>query len=154
MFSHTLQPSLVSLFSSTSSDALALFRTSSDPALPSDSFIHFIHDGLSIPPPPSPGVLLHLPTINDQGDQDDTHDHGYKYGHELDQTVLHIQSPTIQTTFIQCPPTVPNFSTLGLLDRSKFGLGIKHPWMYLQVRNLGRNWAFEVSIVDNAGRVG
>jgi hypothetical protein len=26
--------------------------------------------------------------------------------------------------------------------------------MHLQVRNLGREWAFEVGIVDHAGRVG
>ena len=26
--------------------------------------------------------------------------------------------------------------------------------MHLQVRNLGREWAFEVGIVDQAGRVG
>jgi hypothetical protein len=106
-----------------------------DRSLPSDSFLHFLHDQHSNPPPPPPGALLHLPNISEQ-------DHGY----ELDQTVLHIQSPTIQTTYIQCPKAESR-------DRSN-ALGLKHPWMHLQVRNLGREWAFEVGIVDQAGRVG
>lgn len=33
-------------------------------------------------------------------------------------------------------------------------LGIEHPWIHLQVRNLHREWSFEVGIVDRSGREG
>ena len=139
LFPASVQPSIVSLFSSTGSDPLTLFRTSVDKSLPSDSFLHFLHDQYSSPPPPPPGSLLHLPKISEQ-QEDNYPSHGY----ELDQTVLHIQSPTIQTTYIQCPKS----------DDKSNALGVRHPWMHLQVRNLGREWAFEVGIVDHAGRMG
>ena len=139
LFSASVQPSIISLFSSTSSDPLSLFRTSVDKSLPSDSFLHLLHDQYSAPPPPPPGSLLHLPKISEQ-------DNSPSRGYELDQTVLHIQSPTIQTTYIQCPKAESR-------DKSN-ALGVRHPWMHLQVRNLGREWAFEVGIVDHAGRVG
>ena len=142
LFSASVQPSIISLFSSTGSDPLALFRTSVDKSLPSDSLLHFLHDQCSNPPPPPPGSLLHVPKIPERDTTTTTSDYGY----ELDQTVLHIQSPTIQTTYIQCPKAESR-------DRSN-ALGVKHPWMHLQVRNLGREWAFEVGIVDQAGRVG
>ncbi|KAF8960366.1 hypothetical protein BDZ97DRAFT_1665912 [Flammula alnicola] len=145
LFSSAVQSSTISLFSSTGSDPLSLFGTSTDKALPADSFIHLLHDGLSSPLPTSPRSLLRLPTLDDKED-DDSQNKGY----QLDQTVLHIQSPTIRATYIQCPPITPTF---GVRDRSG-GLGIKHPWMHLQVRNLSREWAFEVGIVDHAGRAG
>ena len=141
LFSASVQPSIISLFSSTSSDPLTLFRTSVDSSLPSDSFLHFLHDQHSSPPPPPPGSLLNLPNISEQ-------DNSPNLGYELDQTVLHIQSPTIQTTYIQCPKAAADSR-----DKSN-ALGVRHPWMHLQVRNLGREWAFEVGIVDLAGRVG
>lgn len=57
--------------------------------------------------------------------------------------VLHIQSPTISTTFIQIPPV-------------GFGkdLELTHPWLHLQVRDLGREFAFEIGVVDKLGRSG
>ena len=97
----------------------------------------------------SPRTLLHLPILdNYQEDKEFP-----KYGRELEQTVLHIQSPTIRTTYIQCPPIHPHSGVNGHLERSR-ELGIKHPWMHLQVRNLGREWSFEVGLVDHAGRAG
>ena len=144
LFPASVQPSIISLFSSTGSDPLTLFQTSVDKSLPSDSFLHLLHDQYSSPPPPPPGSLLHLPKISEQQDKNSSPSHGY----ELDQTVLHIQSPTIQTTYIQCPKAAES------RDDKSSALGFKHPWMHLQVRNLGREWAFEVGIVDHAGRVG
>ncbi|KAF8905247.1 hypothetical protein CPB84DRAFT_1676811 [Gymnopilus junonius] len=145
MFSSFVQPSTLSLFSSTSSNSLSLFSLSVDQALPSDSFIHLLHDRLSSPLPDIPRTLLHLPIIQDRGDEMDSR----HLDIELEQTILHIQSPTIRTTYIQCPAITP----IGIGDRSP-GLGIKHPWMHLQVRNLGKEWSFEVGIVDHAGRTG
>ena len=149
LISPAIQPSTISLFSSTGSDPLALFGSSVDKALNSDSFIHLLHDRLSKPLPVSPRTLLHLPTVDNYQEEEDF----LRYGRELDQTVLHIQSPTIRTTYIQCPPICPHSSVTGQLERSG-ELGIKHPWMHLQVRNLGREWSFEVGLVDHAGRAG
>ena len=81
--------------------------------------------------PPPPGSLLHLPKISEQQDNDSP-----VHGYELDQTVLHIQSPTIQTMYIQCPKAESH-------DDKFNALGVRHLWMHLQVRNLGREWAFE-----------
>ncbi|KAH9478700.1 hypothetical protein JR316_0009158 [Psilocybe cubensis] len=149
MLLSTVQPSIISLFSSTSSDPLTLFSSATDQTLLADSFIHFLHDRLSSPLPESPRVLLKLPTVSDATEQEDSPDHGV----QLDQTVLHIQSPTIRTTYIQCPPILAPYGDIGKHDRPG-GLGIRHPWMHLQVRNLAREWSVEVGIVDHAGRSG
>ncbi|KII87845.1 hypothetical protein PLICRDRAFT_42358 [Plicaturopsis crispa FD-325 SS-3] len=128
MFPASIQPGTVSLFSSSSSDPLSLFATHTDPFLPLDSFIHLLHDTSSEPLPPSPAVLTSLPPG----------------GHTLDQRVLHIQSPTLPSTYIQCP--------------ARYGkgrdLGMKHPWIHIQMRDIGREWSFEVGLVDHAGKLG
>lgn len=146
MFASSVQPSTLSLFSSTNSDPLELFSSSVDLDLPSDSFIHLLHDRLSSPLPVNPKTLLYLPTIKDGEEETNSG----RLGIELEQTVLHIQSPTIRTTYIQSPSVIP---PIGIRDKSS-GLGIKHPWMHLQVRNLGKEWSFEVGIADHAGRTG
>lgn len=140
MFSGTIQPNIVSLFSSTGSLPLSLFSVETDSTLPSDSLVHLLNDATSLPAPPAPASLISLPkTFADEGaDEPST-------GKHTRQTVLHIQSPTLRTTFIQCPPS---------LSVSDKGLGLKHAWLQLQVRNLGREWSFEVGIADKAGRQG
>ena len=141
MFSGAYQPSLISLFSSTSSDPTALYSTHTDPALPSDSFIHFLHDDSSLPPPEQARTLI-------SDDQDGLRN--------LDQIVLHIQSPTLPATYIRCPPAQwsKNRDLESRHNRRAGDLGIKHPWIHLQVKNLGREWSFEVGVVDHAGREG
>lgn len=78
-----------------------------------------------------------------------------KRGRELGQTVLHLQSPTIRTTYIRCPMTTSEkyavFSDLG----------ITLPWLHIQVRPLGNGsgsgrdaWAFDIGIVDRSGKRG
>ncbi|KAF7326018.1 Transcription factor iib [Mycena kentingensis (nom. inval.)] len=130
MFSSTVQPEIVSLFSSTGSEPLSLFSVASDSDLPADSFIHLLRDTTSLPAPPQPSVAIALPVINQDADAE-------QYGLGVAQTVLHIQSPTLQTTYIRSPP-----------------LGLKHPWLHLQVRDLGRAWSFELGLVDRHGRTG
>ncbi|TFK38054.1 hypothetical protein BDQ12DRAFT_684571 [Crucibulum laeve] len=142
MLSSVVQPATVSVFSSTGTEPLKLFGTRIDASLPSDSFVHLLHDRLSQPLPPLPAALIVPPPLCD------VEEGGKGPGYSLDQTVLHIQSPTLPTTYIQCPAAVPTGS-LGARD-----LGIKHPWIHLQVRNLGREWSFEVGLVDQSGRVG
>ncbi|KIJ62179.1 hypothetical protein HYDPIDRAFT_115049 [Hydnomerulius pinastri MD-312] len=143
MFSRSVQPDAVSLFSSTGSEPLGLFSLQVDNGLPSDSFVHLLNDTTSHPTPPSPASLISLPSIY-HGENAET-----SQGRELEQTVLHIQSPSLRTTFIQCPPPSYAGQTGGQL-----GLGLKHSWLHMQVRNLGREWAFELGIVDKVGRRG
>ena len=123
LFSAVSQPATVSLFSSTGSEPLQLFVVCTDPGLQSDSFLHFLHDRTSTPPPLAPAKLL--------GEGSPT---PYAL---LDQTVLHIQGPAVRSTYIE--------ST---------NLGLTHPWMHLQVRDLGKPWAFEVGVADQRGRKG
>ncbi|KAK0458831.1 uncharacterized protein EV420DRAFT_1679006 [Desarmillaria tabescens] len=124
IFGSTVQPATISLFSSTGSQPLYLFESAQDDALPEDSFLHFLKDSSSEPAPESPRKLISPPSI----ESDVCDENGYS----LCQTVLHIQSPTIRTTYI----------------KSKGNLGLNHPWFSLQVRSLGREWSFEVGFVD------
>ncbi|KAJ7634607.1 hypothetical protein FB45DRAFT_1056614 [Roridomyces roridus] len=138
MFLNTVQPETVSLFSSTGSDPLGLFGTACDSALPSDSFIHLLVDKSSLPEPAPPATPICLPQRNEKSDDTESSVSGL----DLNQTVLHIQSPTIRTTYIRCPPT------------NSTQLGLKHPWIHIQVRDLGRDWSFEIGLVDRSSRVG
>ena len=143
MFARFVQPDVVSLFSSTGSDPLGLFSVQVDGSLPSDSFIHLLNDSTSLPAPPPPAVLITAPSVYRDQHTDTSQ------GHQLHQNVLHIQSPTLRKTFIQCPPSVPPHASSG-----GGVLGLKHTWVHIQVRNLGRDWSFEVGIVDKTGRQG
>ncbi|KAJ8082813.1 hypothetical protein PM082_008669 [Marasmius tenuissimus] len=131
LFSSALQPGIVSLFSSTGSDPLSIFSQHIDYSLPADSFIHFLNDQTSEPVPPKPAALITVTGTNE--------DERERYS--LCQTVLHIQSPTLRTTFIQCPP----------VSRS---LGFKHAWIQFQLRDIGRECSLEVGVVDHMGREG
>jgi len=63
MFKTTVQPPLVSLFSSVGSHPLQLFSTHVDSQLPEDSFIQLLNDATSLPAPLAPGQLLHPPKL-------------------------------------------------------------------------------------------
>ncbi|KAF7351372.1 Cilia-and flagella-associated protein 20 [Mycena sanguinolenta] len=139
MFANTVQPEIVSLFSSTSSGPLDLFGSACDALLPSDSFIHLLIDKSSLPAPPSPAVLI-LPPSQENSDVAEESDG--TSGLCLSQRVLHIQSPTLRTTYIRCPPN------------NSQPLGLKHPWLHLQVRDVGREWSLEIGLVDRSGSVG
>ncbi|KAG1802266.1 uncharacterized protein HD556DRAFT_1429824 [Suillus plorans] len=137
MFTNTVQPNIVSLFSSTSSEPLSLFSQQTDESLAADSFIHFLNDASSLPPPSPPAVLCSMPALDDRDEPN--------IGYGLHQTVLHIQSPTLRMTFIRSPP---------ITDPGDRDLGLKHKWLHLQVRNVGREWSFDIGIVDKSGRRG
>lgn len=132
MFAHSVQPALVSLFSSTGSDPLALWAICKDDELPADSVVCLLEDKSSAPAPPEPAKLIQ--TADGDGEN------GLGEGYTVSQAVLHIQSPTLRKTYVRCPPTG--------------SLGMKHPWIHLQVRNLGKECSFEVGIMDRAGREG
>lgn len=147
MFKTTVQSPLVSLFSSVGSHPLQLFSTHVDIQLPEDSLIQLLNDATSLPAPLAPGQLLHPPNLPQKPCSTSTKDeerstHSCE-GKVLSSTVLHIQSPTLRTTFIHSPP-------LG----SGTSLGLKHIWMHLQVRNMTKEWAFEIGLMDVLGQEG
>lgn len=144
MFPSSMQPSIISLFSSTGELPLSLFSTHTDLALPSDSLIHILNDSNSSPKPFPPATLVE-PPFTGEGTS----------GYCLDQSVLQIQSPTLSTTFIQCPSYNCSSAqeTDGHLTRNHV-LGLMHPWLHIQVRNMGREWSFEVGLVDQTGGCG
>ncbi|KAL1672965.1 hypothetical protein EV122DRAFT_223638 [Schizophyllum commune] len=137
MFTSSVQPSTVSLFLSTGSLPLQLFETKTDTTLPEDSFVHLLNDTTNSPAPPAPAKLIPIHTGKE----------GLKDSKTLIQTVLHIQSPTLPTTYIQCPPGFPSAS-------NPRGLGLKHPWVHIQARDMGKEWSFEIGIADQGNRVG
>ncbi|KAI0631035.1 hypothetical protein C8Q77DRAFT_179077 [Trametes polyzona] len=143
MFATAVQPSIVSLFSSTGSEPLSLFSSHTDTSLPTDSLICLLNDATSEPKPPTPKKLIDLSEDSDEASPD----------YPLGQTVLHIQSPTIRKTYIRSPPAVVGHGS-GAAPSTGKHLGLKHPWIHLQVRNLHREWAFEVGLVDQSGREG
>ncbi|CAE6473709.1 unnamed protein product [Rhizoctonia solani] len=140
MFGSVVQPALVSVFSSIGSHPLQLFSVSVDHSLPADSAIHFLHDHTNLPPP-KPGVqLVQLPEYHSPESSDDR-----LVPQDLACTVLHIQSPTIQTTFIRCPPYG---------NDARGTLGLTHQWLHIQLRDLGREFSFEIGLTDTTGRAG
>ncbi|KAI0915994.1 hypothetical protein AcV5_003454 [Taiwanofungus camphoratus] len=150
MFSAAIQPGIVSLFSSTGSDPLRLFSSSKDVSLPADSFVCLLKDSTSLPAPPRPATLMQKPPSSDQAADGE----GHAPDHAIEQTVLHIQSPTLRTTFIRCPPTTWTDTSRGSGRARSGDLGMKHPWIHFQVRNMAREWSFEIGIVDQSGREG
>ena len=84
------------------------------------------------------------PVAADSGDGSVNNSQGM--GYTLTQTVLHIQSPSLATTYLRCPP-------YGSEGRER-DLGLKHPWVHIQVRNMGRPWSFELGLVDGTGKEG
>ncbi len=144
MFSGAVQSPVLSLFSSTGSEPLRLFSVHKDSSLSADSFVHLLHDEKSLPLPAPPASLISSPSIDCSVPETESPDY------TLNQTVLHIQSPTLRTTYVHSPPEVP----LGTGGQVCDDLWIKHPWMHTQVRNMGREWSLEVGVVDQTGRKG
>lgn len=175
MFNSAAHQPILSLFSSTGSRPLDLFSQTIDTKTPGQSCICLLHDStseprpepptilltvlLSPPPPPPSGSISTGPQVpNDECTRRPSDSQGYT----LDQTVLHLQSPDLRRTYVQCPPHVHGFfhhhdKPPGGPERSSHNrpLGIRQPWIHMQVRNLlGKDWSFEVGLVDSAGRVG
>ncbi|TDL25155.1 hypothetical protein BD410DRAFT_627080 [Rickenella mellea] len=140
MFANTIQPGIISLFSSTGGHPLELFAVHVDDALPEDSAVLLLNDSEIEPKAPPPTTLIRPPALrkaseSPQASSRDVLEEGYTLCH----TVLHIQSPTLRTTYIRCPAS------------SDTDLGIRLPRMHVQVRSLGRAFSLEVGVVDVSG---
>ncbi|KAF8503893.1 hypothetical protein BU17DRAFT_78326 [Hysterangium stoloniferum] len=148
MFKDVVQPPIISLFSSDSTHCLSLFSVHEDTALPSDSFVHILNDETSLPLPLPPRNLISPLTLSEHATPDP--DDASGPGLALSAAVLHIQSPTLRAAYIQCPPLhrTPKSAP------SARDLGLKLGWLHMHVRNMGREWSFEVGAVDQSGREG
>ncbi|KAG2008442.1 hypothetical protein CC2G_013874 [Coprinopsis cinerea AmutBmut pab1-1] len=157
MFKAAVQPPIISLFSSTGSDPLGFWSQKVESARSGLAVVHLLHDTTSEPLPVPPASLIAPPL---------SENHGYL----LDQTVLHVQGPDLRKTYIQCPPDSgadQGFSSaLGRGDHDQRGsmststaataksLGIRHHYVHLQLRPLGKDWSFEVGVMDQGGNLG
>ena len=150
MFSRFVQPAIVSLFSSTGSEPLYLWSVNSNPSLPADSFICFLDDSKSTPTPPPPATLISPHPVGADASGDGSEDVPERMGYTLTQTVLHVQSPCLTKTYLRCPPHDWVRTRMG----REGDLGLKHPWVHIQVRNMGRPWSFDLGLVDQTGREG
>ncbi|KAF5334628.1 hypothetical protein D9611_011919 [Ephemerocybe angulata] len=168
MFNSAAHHPIISLFSSTGSRPLAIFSSSISHDANGLSCICLLHDGRSEPRPAAPVILLPpSASLSTTGKIQGTGGPSDSQGYTLDQTVLHLQSPDLRGTYIQCPPSAPHVAKGSpqvqddiRLDAARINssptrsLGIRHPWIHLQVRNLGKDWSFEVGLVDTANRLG
>lgn len=133
MFRNEVQPSTISLFSSTGTQPLGLWCVEVDPGLPKDSHITLVADSSSV----------HAKSDLDDGDLDYILlDEDEAQSMTISHPVLHIQSPTLASTFIRCPSSPSTTLDIGL------------PWLHFQVRNLRKPWSFEVGIRGASGRDG
>jgi len=138
LLSNSVQPALLTLLNSSSSPPLSpLFRRRVDRDLPADSTVCVLRDDddpvapvapLSVDGTPTPGERVALvPRSAVRGST----------GHR----VIHVQSPTVRTTYIQAGA-----------PSSSASLGVELPWLGLQIKRLGRReFAFEIGVRDRTG---
>lgn len=155
MFAKTIQPPVLSLFSSTSSHPFALFSAHMDRDLPEDSGLVLLRDDSDEVRAGGVGV-----GVGESVEVDDKFvlRSGSEAGEGkngkglLRQTVLHIQSPTVSSTYIRSPPLPPLPLSLDAADAE---LGIELPYVHFQLRPLGsRPLALQVGIRDVRGQRG
>ncbi|KIY68515.1 hypothetical protein CYLTODRAFT_395283 [Cylindrobasidium torrendii FP15055 ss-10] len=123
MLRSSVQPPYISIFSSSGSNPLALYDVSVTKD-DSSALVFIVNDADDADPG---STMLSLPDL-----------HSGRLGKSIAQNVLHIQSPSLPSTYIQ----------------SRGHLGIRHPWVHIQVRNLLRDWSFELGFEDESRRSG
>ncbi|GAA6011884.1 hypothetical protein JCM10207_003418 [Rhodosporidiobolus poonsookiae] len=140
-----LQPSIFSLFSSTSSHPTLLASCKTCPSTPSDSFISLLDDATDahetlIAFSGSPSSLSsRTDSLASQRRNQDEQAGGVVLKH-LASRVLHLQAPDCRTTSIRWGSTE---------DR----LGVTLPLLHIQVKDLGQTFFFDVAVLDDQGEV-
>lgn len=132
LFGDFVQPDSLSLFSSTSSDPLALWAAHQDADLPEDSGIRLLIDETDGTAPNDPGITHESFGLRSE----DT-----KKG-ASSEPVLHIQSPAIRSTFIRSPPS----------PGTELGLELAHISFQFKAIGRARPFAFEIGVMDDSGR--
>ncbi|BGP24614.1 proteophosphoglycan 5 [Rhodotorula toruloides] len=140
--SMTNQPSLISLFSSTSSNPTLLARVETAKGS-NESFVSLIHDATD-----GRETLLAW-NGSSQADLEARsaslaaqRDSGGKGLQHVCGHVLHLQAPDCRTTYIR----------FGSLDRGKWkedGLGVELPVVHFQLKELGQEMYVDVAVVDD-----
>lgn len=135
MFATSVQTSPLSLFSSVSSTPFALFSLASNcEELPEDAGIVLVHDGTN-------ACRAALKADEARFQQREEVERGEGASGHLDDVVAHIQSPSIQSTFVRCPAGAG----------ARLGITLAH--LHLQLRSLGptRHFSLEVGVRDHRG---
>lgn len=138
----------MTLLSSSSHPSISpLWTTHTDPSLPSDSFITTLPDtSYGSEAEASSSSRAYVPKHPSQG--------------EIVGSVIHVQSPTVGTTYLQCGESLTEYRRRVDKGKARAGegpmpLGIELGSVGLQVRRLGRReFAFEIGLVDTKGREG
>lgn len=135
LLANHLQPPILSLFDSSSSHLSPLWHQVTDKDLADDSVITFVDDAAA--ESSGSNALVGQSRIPGQ----------------LSQSVLHIQSPTLNSTYIQAGH---QSGQLGRRKQTGRPLGIQLPWIHLQLRRLGehRYLAIELCVQDHRGNEG
>lgn len=134
LFRDAVQADSIALFSSTSSQPLALWSHHQDEDLPEDSGIQLVVDATDAIAPNDPSITHESFTPRTEET---------RRGHSS-EPVLHIQSPAVRGTFIRSPPG------------PQADLGVQLPHFSIQYRAIGKSrpFAFEVGVADRQGRRG
>lgn len=148
-------PPILSLFSSSDTFPSPLWSQHTDPQLPAESIIFPLLSDVSSAPRdalPSDSALVHCNPPSFVSDPPDSSSASASASSHVQQTphgllthpVIQIQSPSIRTTYLRCPPS------------SSSELGIESEWLHVQFRRLGgrREVAIEVGLKDGRGTEG
>ncbi|GAA5988598.1 hypothetical protein JCM5350_005761 [Sporobolomyces pararoseus] len=143
----TIQPSIISLFSSTSSHPLLLASAIQTSSTSSDSFISFLHDNNISEE--KERLISFNSAASDSGQRSQplqviAHEHNKN----LRSRVLHLQDPDCRTTSVRWGSLVRK-DGMG----AEGALGIELEYLHLQVKNLGQNFFFDVAVIDDRGEV-
>ncbi|CEQ42440.1 SPOSA6832_04273, partial [Sporobolomyces salmonicolor] len=140
-----LQPSVISLFSSTASHPLLLASTATSHSLTCDSFISLLGDAADeretlVAWNGRPAELTPRTkslAAQKQGGSVEAH---------LRSQVLHLQDPDCRSTSVR-------WGTWRKERRGEEGLGIELGFLHLQLKNLGQMVYFDVGAMDDRGEV-
>ncbi|GAA5862047.1 hypothetical protein JCM1840_006919 [Sporobolomyces johnsonii] len=140
-----LQPSVISLFSSTASHPLLLASTATSQSLTSDSFVSLLADATDeretlVAWNGGPAELT--PRRESLAAQKK----GGRVGAHLRSQVLHLQDPDCRNTSVR-------WGTWRKERRGDEGLGIELGFVHVQLKNLGQMVFFDVGAMDDRGEV-
>ncbi|KAK4053257.1 hypothetical protein OIO90_004031 [Microbotryomycetes sp. JL221] len=146
VFAQTLQPGIISLFSSTSSQPLSLAtRVFASSQLTQDSFVSILHDDTD---DEESIIVSHdqhkIRNVKFRGSDSASSSSSSTTNHKpvnIRSKVLHIQAPDVRSTGVE----------FGSLKRDPDGLGIQANWLHLSVKDVGQMFYFDVGVVDERG---
>ncbi|BGP16131.1 hypothetical protein JCM10213_006065 [Rhodosporidiobolus nylandii] len=154
LLDNVVQPTVLSLFSSTSSDPTLLAHLKTDSATPSDSFISLLYDSgdshetlLAWSASSAADLAARTASLATQrSNQDEGASEDAPPLKQLSGKVLHLQAPDCRTTSVR-------WGSWQEENWRKEGLGIELPVLHLQVKDLGQTMYVDVGILGEKGDV-